>query len=104
MIEGLKVTITGTELVELCLKHAVFHHDRVAFYETQKHALPEIDENVPEFSNVSKAPQQMMADRIKHHQTEAAELRFYAKYIKAGEEYLLDRNDLAKLGIVTNRY
>jgi len=104
MIEGLKVTIPGSELVAMCLRHAEFHEGRVEFYSSQQEALPEIDDDVPEFSNVSKAPQQMMKDRIKVHKTEAQELRFYAKYLKADEEYQLERNDLAKLGIVTSRY
>ena len=103
MIEGLTVTIPGTELVAMCLKQAEFHEARVEFYNNQKEALPDLDDDVPEFSNVSKAPQQMMKDRIKVHRTEAEEMRFYAKYLKASEEYQLDRNDLSRLGVVSSR-
>jgi hypothetical protein len=104
MIEGLTVTVPGPELVAMCLKHAEFHEARVAFYASQKEALPDVDEEVPEFSNMSKAPQQMMKERIKTHAHEAQELRFYAKYLKASEEYQLDRSDLMRIGIVSNRY
>jgi hypothetical protein len=104
MIEGLKVTVPGPELVAMCLRHAEFHESRVAFYLGQKEALPEIDEETPDFSNVSKKPREMMSERIKTHKAEAQELRFYAKYLKAGEDYLLDRSDLSRLGIVSNRY
>jgi hypothetical protein len=104
MIEGLKVTIAGTELVTLCESRAKYHDSRAGFYAAQKEALPDIDENVPTFSNVSKRPQDMMQERIASHNAEAAELRFLAAHIKTDESYLLGREDLSKLGIVQRGY
>lgn len=104
MIEGLKITIAGAELAELCLKRVKFHDDRRAFYEQQKQALPDIDENVPSMSNVSSRPQDMMQERIKTHRTEADEMRFIAAHINIAETYLLGREDLAKLGVISRAY
>ena len=98
MIEGLKVIIAGTELVTLCESRAKYHEDRAAFYASQKEALPDIDENLPTFNNVSKRPQEMMQERIASHKSEAAELRFIGAHIKVDESYLLNREDLGKPG------
>jgi hypothetical protein len=104
MIEGLKVTVSGAELKSLCEVRAGFHEERVKFYNEQRDALPEMDEDVPEFANVSKAPQQMMSDRIKAHKGEAEEMWFFSKHLVQEEQYLLGREDLARLGVVSSRY
>lgn len=105
MIEGLKVTITGAELKTLCETRAQHHDDRASFYQQQKKALPDIDQDVvPQFTNASKKPQEMMQDRIDSHRAEAAELRFIAVHLTASESYLLDRPDLVKIGIVQRGY
>ena len=104
MIEGLKVTIAGTELVTLCEARAEYHDSRARFYATQKDALPDIDENTLTFANASKRPQDMMQERIASHNAEAAELRFIGAHIKTNESYLLGRDDLSKLGIVQRGY
>lgn len=103
MIEGLKVTIEADELKTLCEARAKFHDERARFYEQQKEALPDIDAAVPTFSNVSKRPQDMMEERILSHKAESAELRFIAAHLKC-DSYLLDRNDLHRLGIVARTY
>lgn len=104
MIEGLKVTVAGAELAELCLARVKFHDDRRAFYEQQKQALPDIDDSGPSLSNVSSRPQDMMQERIKNHRAEGDEMRFIAAHINLTETYQLGREDLTKLGIASSRY
>jgi hypothetical protein len=105
MIEGLKVTIDGSELKTLCDTRAKFHDERARFYEQQKEALPDIDETMTGFSiSNSKRPQEMMQERIASHKAEAAELRFIGAHINMEESFLLGRDDLQKLGIVSRGY
>lgn len=98
MVEGLKVTVKGGELIELCFKRAEYHRKRVAAYAKGEKAL---DENELEGMNYSGGdPKRALAERKKKHDDEAAEMEFIAGHLLPDDDYLLDRNDLMRLGIV----
>ena len=102
MIEGLKVTIKGDELQRLCDKQAAHHTERAKAYRDQLESMRAA--NI-EPANISGGdPLKALLSKEQEHEVEAAELDFYAAHIKRDEEYLLDRQDLVKLGIAKNRW
>ncbi len=102
MIEGLKVTVEGSELGELCESRAVHHESRAETYAKQ---IVSMNEDKIEGMNYTNGdPVKTLEDRKSHHEGEAAELRFIAGHLVATEQYLLERSDLQKLGICKSRY
>lgn len=103
MIEGLKVTVEGRELVELCDRRAKHHRDRVAVYRNQVTVMQE--NRIEGMHNTSAGdPTQQLSEKAKNHEAEAEEMDFIADHIVKGEIYLLCREDLVKLGITRSRY
>ena len=101
MIEGLKVTIKGTELQKLCRERAAYHEGRVTIYMKQ---LSDMDRAEIESTNLSGGdPKRALKDKQNDHECQISELRFIADHLIATEEYLLDREDLEKIGIVKRR-
>ncbi len=97
MIEGLKVTIVGTELRDLCAKRADHHRERSKAYAEQ---IVSMERNKVEGMNYSGGdPMQALTDKKSQHDGEAGELDFIAEHLQATEQYLLGRDDLHKLGI-----
>lgn len=103
MIEGLKVTLTGHKLRELCLARASHHDDRAQVYKNQ---IASMQSNLvePAENMTNGDPVKALQARQSTHENEASEMRFYADNIALGEEYLLDHSALQKLGIVQSRY
>jgi hypothetical protein len=94
MIEGLKVTITGLELQKLCAERSGHHSNKAQILREQ---LPTLDSlQVP---NTSNRPGDDARTKIKSHEFKAAEMCFIAAHIVPEETYVLDDNDLLKLGI-----
>lgn len=102
MIEGLKVTVKGTELRDLCLKHAEYQRQRAKVYADQTASM---EANEIEGMNYSGGdPKKQLRDRHDHHESEAGELQFIGEHLNLTEDYLLERSDLLKLGICKGRY
>lgn len=102
MIEGLKVTVKGTELRELCERHADYHSGRATKYDSNLKAL-ERDE-IEGMNYSGGDPKKAMQDRHDKHAAQADELRFIATHLVPNEDYLLDTNALARLGIVKHPF
>jgi hypothetical protein len=103
MIEGLKVTVDGQELIELCDKRAKHHRDRAAVYRNQVQVMQE--NKIEGMHNTSAGdPTQQLSEKAKTHEGDAEEMEFIADHIQSDERYLLGREDLAKLGITRSRY
>lgn len=94
MIEGLKVIVVGTELVDLCKAQAARLRDKAVLARKNEAVLKEAPVEFSS-SNVNQ-----FKDRAAECDSEADELDFTAKHIALGESYLLDSSDLRKLGIV----
>jgi N12 class adenine-specific DNA methylase len=99
MIEGLKVFVKADELKQLCIARADHHKGRAEHYRSQ---LPTLDAlNNP---NSSMRPGEAARAKIVEHEANEAELRFVAEHLDKNETYMLNRDDLGRLGIVRNRW
>lgn len=101
MIEGLRVTVEGPELRQLCQDRAVHHHERALKYAAQ---VVSMKENAIEgMAYTNGDPVRALEDKREQHEAEAAELEFIANHVELRESYLLGREDLVKLGITKGR-
>lgn len=102
MIEGLQVTVSATELRELCVKRAAYHRERAAVYSSQ---VADMQANEIERMRFTGGdPVRALESRREQHESDASELEFIAAHLVANEEYRLDLSALAKLGIVTRSF
>lgn len=110
MIEGLKVTVAGTELRDLCLKQAEFHDARRATYAENVKNLADAEQGDEEagigaITYTGHAdPKKALRDKAAQHGNSADELRFIAGHLELSETYLLDDAALRKLGVTKNGY
>lgn len=102
MIEGLKVTIKGDELRSLCVTRSNHHTNREAFYVQKQKDLAGI--NLHDGRSSGRDPADDLKNKAEGHNSSAAELQFIADHIVLDETYILDRADLAKLGIGKSFY
>ena len=105
MIEGLKVTVTGHEVVELARKQAEFHAGRAGFYNQQLALYANQQQGAPSLQIYSsnQDPRQAAQSKATEHQQKQEHLLFIADHINVSENYLLADRDLAVLGIVNFR-
>ena len=104
MIEGLKVTVFGSEVAELAIGHAAYHRERAEAYSAQAVKMEGIEIEPSKFTSGGGDPREQLKSKKKEHEGAAQELDFIAAHLKPAEEYLLDLHDLVKLGIVKSRY
>ena len=102
MIEGLKVTVDGTELMELCFARAKYHDDRAIAYKKQIDSMELSKIEGMQYTNGD--PIGALRDKLTQHVNEGLEMEFIANHIVLAEEYLLDSAALHKLGICKSRY
>jgi hypothetical protein len=108
MIEGLKVTVAGTELRDLCAKRADYHRTRAAAYSKKIAAFGKGDDGDDEsesqlhalMSSTTANPAKQLTERHRQHIAAAEELEFTAAHIDASERYLLERDDLMRIGVI----
>ncbi len=101
MIEGLKVTIPAEDLRELCLSAARYHAERAAAYRLQVDSLKLAQVEPMNYTNGN--PIETLTERLDEHEDAETEMNFLAKYLRAGEDYLLDRSEVAELGFAERR-
>ena len=103
MIEGLKVTVNVEELRGLCLERAKHHRERAQAYAEQVASFDAAQlETRHNYSG--KNPREALRDKQREHLDDASELEFIGGHLKEGEEYLLEREALRKLGIAKDRW
>lgn len=101
MIEGLKICIPANDLRELLLVSATMHAERAATYRTQVDNLKQAQVEGMNYTNGN--PIETLTERMEEHEDAEAEMQFLARYLRAGEEYLLDRDEIAELGVAGKR-
>jgi hypothetical protein len=101
MIEGLKICIPANDLRDLLLASAAYHSERVAAYRTQVDNLKQAQVEGMNYTNGN--PVETLTERMDEHEDAEAEMTFLAKYLREGEEYLLDREEVAELGTAGKR-
>lgn len=106
VIDGLKVTVKGTEVVELAKKQAAFHADRAAFYGKQIELYEGVQDSATGLQYTShQDPKSAAQQKQTEHAGKADQLHFIATHIKADAEYMLGNDALATLGVIkTNRF
>ena len=97
-IEGLKVTVAGTELAELVRQQAAFHTERASKYQQQHAGLEAAQIEAMAYSNGD--PKKALAEKQVEHENKARELAFVADHLKLDEDYLLDRSALVEIGVI----
>ncbi len=95
MIEGLKICLPAQDLRELLLAAAAYHAERVAAYRTQTESLKAAQIEGMNYTNGN--PVETLNERLEEHEDSEAEMKFLAKYVREGEEYLLSRREIAEL-------
>ena len=102
MIEGLKVTVDGKELVTLCKDRVRHHLERARTYQEQIVSMKQAAIEGMAYTNGD--PIRALEEKRVQHESEAAEMQFISDHIDAAQTYLLNREDLVKLGITKSRY
>lgn len=102
MINGIKVTVHGSELRTLCLKRAQHHERRSEAYAQQIDSMK--TNQIEGMSYTNGDPIKALQDRKSIHDNEESELQFIADHLDLTEKYILDSSDLQKLGITKSRY
>ena len=101
MIEGLKVCLPAKDLRDLCLAAARYHAERATAYRAQVDSLKAA--HVEGMDDTNGNPIETLTERMEAHEEAETEMAFLAQYVREGEEYLLDRSEVAELG-VAGRY
>lgn len=102
MIEGLKLIVPGSDLIELCKSEAA---KKLASADNIQKILDTVGTEVAAGNvNSNTTVNDNGKERMKSMRGEAAELLFHSKYIVADEKYLLERQDLHRLGVVKSAY
>lgn len=105
MIEGLKVTVPGTEVQQLLLKRAEHHVSRREFYQKQVDKLTDagVEEHEQKMSS-SSDPVREAKQGVERHIAKEKEVRFLAQFVDTNAQFLLDTGDLQSLGVISSRY
>jgi hypothetical protein len=96
MIQGLQVTISATELKQLCTQRAEHHRERAAFYKNQHDTLREA---IRSAQYTGADPKATLRRQHADHLLASQELDFIASHLDMEERYQLDRHDMQRLGI-----
>lgn len=91
MIEGLHVTVSGTEIAMLCRK---WGEAKIA----KKQSLIQFIAVAEQEQQFSRADD--VKESVDNLQNEAEELEFIASHIEPNEQYRLDHDDLRRIGII----
>ena len=98
MIQGLKVTLTGDKLAVLCTKRAEYHQGRERVYAEQVENMRKA--HVEGMNYTGGDPKAALQAKAQEHANEASAMAFIAENLDRSESYLLDNQDLHRLGIV----
>lgn len=96
MIQGLQVTLSATELQQLCTRRAEHHRERAAFYKNQHDTLREA---IRSAHYTGADPKGSLRRQHADHLLAAQELDFIASHLDMDECYQIDRQDMQRLGI-----
>jgi len=97
MIEGLKLTIAGTEVAELARAEAARLKEKAASIRKVSTIAAGQDDNMN--SNIRN-----MDERASGFDAKAQELSFIADHLVLAETYQLDSGDLRLLGVVSGHW
>jgi hypothetical protein len=96
MIQGLQVTLSATELQQLCTQRAEHHRERAAFYKNQHDTLRAA---IRSAQYTGADPKGTLRRQHAEHLLASQELDFIASHLDMEERYQLDRHDMQRLGV-----
>jgi hypothetical protein len=102
MIEGLKPTVSGVKLRDICLSRAAHHIDRSKKYDEQLQSMERAEIEGMNYTNGD--PKQALRQKRDMHIADSEEMVFLAENLDVSETYILDSDDLSKLGICRRGY
>lgn len=105
MIEGLKLTLKGSEIRDRCAERISYHEEREAFYRKSS------DDFVAETERIEAVGQDTRQSTLngfqkalKYHKARAVYFRFVKDHLEPGENYVLALEELRALEFeVTDR-
>ena len=119
MIEGIKLSMTSTELKQLCEKRVTYHLGRAEWYQQKlaelEPALKEAAQDAADdsFDQLKYGNSGSRTDRgdpverfkngVAHHRDRATVFRFMAEHVITNETYVLTEGDLQKLEVLPPR-
>jgi hypothetical protein len=109
MIEGLKITVPGSEVAALLTKKAEYHRTRAAEYRKTFETLVAVmggitKEDAPKMSTSQQDPRENAKSGMERHEKHARENDFMSKYVNTEEMFLLATEDLHRLGVLESRF
>lgn len=110
MIEGLKITVPGTEVQRLLSERANYYRSKAERYRKTWEALQatmgalDVEEEAPKLSSMNRDPREEAKNGMERNEGKAQESEFLAKWIDTSAVFLLDKDDLYRLGVVESRY
>lgn len=109
MIQGLFIDVPSTELKAMLEGRLKYHQDKVTMYRGQLEGLEKLeaglDEEARRMGKTSTAtPKDSMQQAIKKHSDQVVYYKFMSEHVVPNEVYRLGDNELARLGISSERY
>jgi len=99
MITGLQVTLDAVTLYNLCRDRADHHEERAKTYATQAQGMEDV--KIEGTGYTGGDPVKALRDKEREHDNAARELDFIADHLDKSETYLLSRDDLRRLGVIS---
>lgn len=103
-IVGLKVALASEEVRELAGQRAQKARKRIKDMQDQRTALLESDALKLSHCNSDISPSEIFRNKIAEEEKTANEMEFLASHAPIGAKYLLNWEDLYRLGVVASRY
>jgi hypothetical protein len=101
MIEGLKITVPGTEVAKRLSERAAYHRTRKGEYEQRVKTLEQagVEQREARLSSYSD-PLREARDGVQRHDEKANEYEYLARFVDVNQTFLLDTSDLARMGVL----
>jgi hypothetical protein len=102
MIEGLTITISGTELKTLCEEKAANEKEKSALWRTSEERLKKLFDKLADGDLKCTLIRQYYGAMCKADTCEQnfKDLDFYAAHLEPGEKYRLGEKELNRIGII----
>src|SRR5262245_31361656 len=96
MIEGLKLDVPGTDLIDHVARREQYHRDKAKQYRDQPVEMDALMASVPNHGQ-SGDPRTTLNAHALNHTERAQYFAFAGKYLQANETYRLSQDDLRTL-------
>lgn len=107
--DGLRVILTGEQVVAQCATMVTWHAKRKYKYEQELVQLQALkDKDTPEMNtmtnNFGGGMERAAKDKIKEHQSKITWFEYFMKTVNREDEFALNEGDLVQLGFIERNY